>query len=493
MKMINKMLKFLKIFLFFALLMQLHTVLAEQPTQLFLNYNQIVYDKKFHPGDSGTITITIQNTGGFDADKVEAIILDSEYIHAGGSWKLGTISPGQIRTISVSIRVNKEISPGTYNIPLTLKYIGYKRTTYGLESNNEEINWNIPITIYGKENIQIIVEKENFKINTQENLILNVKTNENINDVSINLNSQCAQIIGSSKNFIGNLKKQETKKLNFKIKPLKIGACEIISTFEYYDVSGNIVKSVIPLGINVDVVDVDIKIKDVSYEKIIPGKSAKIKILLYNSGNDKARDVSINFLLNDPFIAVGSSEIFVGDLNAKEEKEIVKEIYIDKSAEIKTYNLLMRIRFKAGDDEKFINKTIGIFVEGEVELKIINYEMNYESSTLDVEIANKGTADAYSVEVIAYENDKIVDTKYTGSIGADKSKIFHLSIPKDEKDKKIKIVVTYKDQKEKFEKEIYIPYRKKGGNEILIIVAIFIIAIIGIYLWRKKKKAEKQP
>lgn len=498
-KIFGNLKKFLTFFLFAALLMQLHTAIAEQPTQLILNYNTIVYDKKFHPGDSGTIIIMIQNTGNLDADKVEATILDSENIHASGFWKLGTISPGQIRTIPISIRINKEISPGTYNIPLVLEYTGYKRTTYGnLESKAEKTNWNIPITIYGKENFQINVVTKNFKMNTIGNLLLDVKTNENLNDAFISLNSQCVQVIGSAKNFIGNLKKGEIKELSFEIKPLKVGVCEIISVIEYYDVSGNIGKSAIPLGIEIKAIDVSIKIKNVSYEKIIPGKKAKLKIIAYNSGKDKARDVSINFILNEPFIAIGSSEVTIGDLEGGEEKEVVKEIYVDKSAEIKVYNIFANIMFKVGDDENFniVNNTIGISVEGDVELKILNYEMNYGTSTLDVEIANKGTADAKSVEVMVYdESNKLIDTKYTGSIGADKSKVFHLSIPaleikEKEGVKKIKIVVTYKDQKEKFEKEIYINPSKsnKGGDSgVLIALAVIIVIIVAVYLWRKKK------
>lgn len=482
-----------KFFIFIMVFFLFGVVYAQQPTQLIVNYNLINYDKKFYPGDSGTITISIQNTGGLDADKVEARILDSEYIHAGGFWKLGTISPGQTRIIMVSVKINENVHPGTYNIPLSLEYTAWKRDNYGrLESTKEENNWNIPITVYGRGNFEINLEQENFKVDTIQDLKFTITGNEDVNDMSVTLKSTCAQVLDGEKKIIGNLKgKNWQKEVKFKIKPLIPKPCSLELTLNYYDASGNKASENVLLGIDVKDVDVNIKIKNVSYDEIIPGKKFKLKVLLYNDGKDSAKQVSLNFNLNEPFIAVGSSEILIDELNAKEEKEIEKEIYVDKNAEIKTYNILINIMFKKGDTEKveIINKTIGVFVSGETILKIIDYKV---SSTLDIEIANKGTKNAESVEVFIYDkNNNLIATAYTGSISIDKSKVFHFSIPIDEKEKTMHVVINYKDQKEKFEQEIVIQGIKKQGNNAIILLIIGIVVFVLIFLWKKSKKAKK--
>lgn len=223
-------------------------------------------------------------------------------------------------------------------------------------------------------------------------------------------------------------------------------------------------------------------------KEVEPGGIATLKAKIKNIGTGKAKQLQVDFnstTLLIPVLAKGS--VYIGDLKQSEEKEIDIEIAVDKSAEHKTYTTYLTATYK---DESNTEATktfdIGIPVTGSVLLNVIKIEPDFARNVLKIEVANKGTTSAESVEAKLIVNGKALDIDYVSQIKATKKTTF--SFPLVSKGTgKLEIKYRIPGLEERItEKDVVLEYTNpNAGSAAGNFVTVVIILVVIYLLYRK--------
>lgn len=241
----------------------------------------------------------------------------------------------------------------------------------------------------------------------------------------------------------------------------------------------------------------DIRVDPTTIE---PGGIADIFVTLRNAGTGKARQLQAEFIANSseivPILSGGLS--YVDVLEAGENYVLPFKISIDTSAGFQTLESTILINYKdeenADSQESF---TIGIPITGTIEIEIIKIEPNYERGVVRIEVANKGTTDAKSVEAKLYADGKLLGVDYTSQIKANKQTTFDFPLALSGMGELVINHIGPGLEKGEIRKDIVFDFGLQNGNgngtSTTINIVILIIIIIAVYLfWRRKKKKKKK-
>ncbi|MFH1445345.1 MAG: CARDB domain-containing protein [Nanoarchaeota archaeon] len=120
-----------------------------------------------------------------------------------------------------------------------------------------------------------------------------------------------------------------------------------------------------------------------------------------------------------PILAKGS--VYLDNLGVGETKQATFRLSVDTAAEYKTYIGTLTANY---DDSfgvsRFNTFTLGVPVAGSIKLEIIKIEPIYDRDVLRIQLVNKGTAEAKSLEAKLYINDKLVDVEYVSLLKENK-------------------------------------------------------------------------
>jgi len=127
--------------------------------------------KTINPGNQETITVEIQNVGGGVANRLTATLSSSsdaiKPVFSGGNVYIGTVKPGEKKTINFRILASSDAEYGVYPSKLNL--------TYEDESKNKlsEV-FDVGILVSGKPEIQIIKIESDKKSNELSIEVVNI-------------------------------------------------------------------------------------------------------------------------------------------------------------------------------------------------------------------------------------------------------------------------------------------------------------------------------
>jgi len=166
-------------------------------------------------------------------------------------------------------------------------------------------------------------------------------------------------------------------------------------------------------------------LQDVTTEpdEIEPGGTAVINVAIRNVGSGNARNLEaiLNSNSSDIIPVLSRGRIYMGTLEAGQTKQAQFEVSISTEAEHRTYPMTVTLDY---EDETNAQRTesfsIGIPVTGSIVMHVVSVEPDYERGTLDVEIANKGTGDATSLEAKLVVNGEVAGTDYVSTLKATK-------------------------------------------------------------------------
>jgi len=496
------------------------------PTSLIINYDQTrIEPQKIKPGESGTLIIVIQNTGGFEARDVRAWIPDTGNVKGGGYWSLGDIVPGQSVTAKTTLRLDKGSYIGTHVVTVQLEYKSYWIDSFGKkDSKNVKTNWQVPIEVYGDANFQISADDDEFYNDVAGDLRLRGNVKQEVFDVDAILRSSCASILGSEKIYTGHLNANQNFILNYKIKPKIVGTCPFSLELKYDDASGRPYSEMLSFGLDVKRTTIDMKVLDVTYPLLSPGDTAEISFTLKNVGNAVASDATIilGLTMEDvtkispefaaqmaseyPFVVVDSSEKYIEDFQPDESRKVSFRVKIDKDAKAKAYDIPLKIKFfDPSGMQHDISKTVGIQIMGEPEIEVNIKESeitkNKNIGKITVEILNKGSSDAQFFDIMIIPTEKYTviskDEEYIGTLESDDSENVDFNIKvldtQDQDKVTISLLIEYKDNyNKKYSKNIEIDLDiisdndlGGGGSMIFNIIILAVLVIAGYLIYRK--------
>jgi hypothetical protein len=369
---------------------------ATAPTNVVVDFDSTAFDSSLSPGDSGILNLVIENTGGYRADDIEIYIPSTGTVNADKRFEIGRLDPEESKTLPFVVRVNKDAKTGLTAVNVRVNYDGFKSD--GTALNNQLTTWDVPLMVYGKPAFQLTPEKTTFYKDTMDELVFEGKLLASVKYLEASLSSECLTVIGSSRQYLGDIPANEGFKLSYQVKPTVEAACMAYVGLTYTDESGTSASSNISVGLNVEGAGVDFKVLNVSYEPTGPGETVKLDVVLKNVGKADARDVTLGLSLSEPFVPVDTSERYVEEVAAGETLQTVFSVNVGYDAEIQPYTIPMVLTYKVGGTTYTVDKSIGVDVTGKVILEIINVDQS--RGNLQVEVANIGSRTAEGVKAI---------------------------------------------------------------------------------------------
>lgn len=438
------------------------TLVARQaPTNMVLDYDLTRVDTSLKPGDSGLLTVVVKNVGTQAAENVQVNIPGTGYISVNKKFDVGRVEPLSSKSVSATISVSKEAYVGLHTTSVRISFDGYDDK--GERKNDQLTVWDLPIRVYGNANFQVSVEDADFYKDISSKLSIRGTNQDGARSVTAALSpagpAACASVIGSSKTLVGDLGKGGNFRVEYLIQPSTVGVCSFSLALEYYDLSGNSLKETLPIGIQVQRYDVDYKVTDVLYSGASPGSTINITLGLENVGSAAAKDTSVTLDFSSPFTAIGSSEIYVGQFNSREQKKLNFRASVDSSAEIKAYNIPVSIYYyDMAGVKQTISKSIGVQVDGKPEIKAFLEKTDLftegTKGKITVTVVNKGFAQVKFLNLRLLPTDSYDVTSseeaYIGNLDSDAtdSQEFEIQIKNNVPAGKIplKFEATYKEQ-----------------------------------------------
>ena len=220
-----------------------------------------------------------------------------------------------------------------------------------------------------------------------------------------------------------------------------------------------------------------------------PGTIADIIVKIKNIGTGNANELqlSLNSTYDEIRPVLAKGKVFVGDIEPGETQKATLSMSVDSSAEEKTYTVLLYADYKEEDNTAGTSSfSVGLPVKGSINLDIINKEPNYNRNTLKVEVANKGTTEAKSLEAKLVIDGETVGIDYISTLKANKKTTFDFPLVLEGSGQIVFNYIGPGIEKNQAAKDIVLSYEKPAsGDGTAMLIAIVIIIVI-IYLFYRK-------
>ncbi len=226
-----------------------------------------------------------------------------------------------------------------------------------------------------------------------------------------------------------------------------------------------------------------------SPKDIEPGGSVTLDFSIKNIGSGTARQMQASLNATSSYLVpiLSGGLVYVGDVKPGETKNAIMQLSIDSLAEYKTYTATLTLSYKdesnaAGSD----TFSIGIPVIGSIRLDIISVEPDFSRGQLEIEVANKGTTDAKSLEAILMVGNQSIGIDYLSQLKATKKTTFAFPIVLEGN---AELVINYIGpglQQNRIVKDITLDFEAQGTNGTMTYLIGFVILVIILYfVWRK--------
>jgi hypothetical protein len=229
---------------------------------------------------------------------------------------------------------------------------------------------------------------------------------------------------------------------------------------------------------------------------IEPGGSAAIHVTLKNVGTGDARQLgAVMESSSEELVPVLSGGLaYLGDFNAGEEKTLDFMFSIDPDADQDTYLTTLTLSYKDENNQANTETfSLGIPVSGNIRFEVVTIEPSFSRGTIEIEVANKGTGDAQSVEARLVIDGETVGIDYLSQLKATKKTTFSfpLALSGD-----AELVITYTEpglSQKTINKDLGpLNVTAPGGDGSTTIIFIIAIAVIGYFVWRRYFRKKKR-
>lgn len=430
-------------------------------------------------GKLNPITIILNNTGDFDLQEIEAILISSVpgisvITNSHKVWDIITYDDNL--SYHAILYVDQNIALGTYTLQLQLNYIRGGRPT----------NVNVPISVIVSEafqpSIKITVkpETQKFKTNYSGNFNFTIVNlgNVSIKDVTIILsqNSPLFVITGNQLYAIDEITAGKTKDLSTTIKILEsaqLGPYSITATIYYSDLDGNRVKQVITLPFEITSYEITkspiLVMRNLNASaSIIPGMAFK-QVVKIECSEATAYNIKAQLSLDvkGQLTPLGPTIVAIGDMQTNDSKIITFELQLDGSALPGPISTTLTLRYI---DQKGIQSTVSETIVVNVD-QLVNFRLLDENpkslqrgktSKLEADILLIGTTRVEFVSLNIEDSGPVQITsgsEYLGAVDPDSPVPFTISVDVPTStslgEYKFKTKITYFDNNNNF-KDRYI-------------------------------------
>ncbi|MFH1294345.1 MAG: CARDB domain-containing protein [Candidatus Aenigmatarchaeota archaeon] len=241
----------------------------------------------------------------------------------------------------------------------------------------------------------------------------------------------------------------------------------------------------------------DLVIESITTEpkNIEPGSQVELLTTIKNVGTGTAHDLRLVMSSPNevilPLLAGGS--VYLGELQPGQSKVADMLLSVDSTAEEQTYTLTLTSNFNdESNTATSKNFSVGLPVRGNILMDIIDMEANYARGVVKIEIANKGTADASSLESRLVVGNKTIGVYYVSQLKATKKTTLEFPLVLQGTGT---LQMSYTGpgiEKNTLEKEVVFNFQQpSSGDGFTTAIYIVIIAVVAYLAYRKFFRKKK--
>ncbi|MBM3303512.1 MAG: hypothetical protein FJY76_00300 [Candidatus Aenigmarchaeota archaeon] len=228
-----------------------------------------------------------------------------------------------------------------------------------------------------------------------------------------------------------------------------------------------------------------------------PGATAAILVEFENIGVGAARDVQLTLNSSSAYIkpVLAKGSVFAGTIAPRESRVSEFMVSIESAAEEKTYDAEIRSSYK-NENGSTVSKTfsIGLPVRGSIRMDIIKMEPNYDSGTLRIEVANKGTAEAKSIEARLTVGGKLIGVDYISSLKANKKTTLEFPLVLSGQGSLSMEYIGPGVESNSESRDVSLSFAPQGGGDGtgVAIVIVIVVVVVGYYFWSRRRKKKRR-
>lgn len=349
---------------------------------------------EFSPGDSVVIAVQLQNQGLNELKFVGSGIItrddqpntaklitatlgsgDSPFIIKSDPQMIGDLQGGGSTVIKFNVKIPKNATVGTYDLPLNLKYTYLRQAeqlgTDSIQYIYKDMNQTLDLPVKIKPVLQFSVisaDTEHLNAGTEGYLTLVIKNTGQEDGkkaiVKIAQNDNSMIIPTDASSYIGDFPVGEELTSSFKVSvkneaESKTYPLDVYINYENYE--GDIVDSErttigVPVGSKTEFAVVSDPIG------ISSGQKKTVTVQYENTGDATVYSAQARISAVDPFTS-NDDTAFLGTIAPGEVKEATFEISVDSTATQKEYGLDSEVRYRDALDNSVISDPIKVRIE----------------------------------------------------------------------------------------------------------------------------------
>lgn len=229
---------------------------------------------------------------------------------------------------------------------------------------------------------------------------------------------------------------------------------------------------------------------------IEPGSLVGIMAVIRNVGTGKARYIELGLNSSSSYLVpvLSKGSAYLEELGPGSEEEIHFQMSVDMSADYKTYITSITADYKDEEnEEREVVFDLGVPVRGTISLGIIDTEMNQQRGILRIEVANKGTSEAKSLEARLIIGNRTLGIDYLTNLKANKQTTFDFPLVYKGSGELVIDYIGPGIEKNQAREEVVLNFEEpKGGNGsglvIGAVVVIIVVAVVCIFVRRRGKR-----
>ena len=221
--------------------------------------------------------------------------------------------------------------------------------------------------------------------------------------------------------------------------------------------------------------------------RLEPGGSANIRVSIKNVGTGDARQLEAKLNSTAPQLVpiLSGGLVYAGDLGSGENIMMEFRFNIDPDADQDTYLTTLTLTYKDENNQENTD-TFSIGFE------VIAIEPSFSRGTLNIEVANKGTGDASSVEAKLIVDGEAIGVDYLSSLKATKKTTLNFPLVLSGN---AELQITYVEpglEQKTISKDLGpLNFGAPGGDGSSTIFFIIILAVVGYFIWRRWFRKKK--
>jgi len=227
---------------------------------------------------------------------------------------------------------------------------------------------------------------------------------------------------------------------------------------------------------------------DIPNFSISPGETKNMQVEIKNLGSGTAKRViaTLTPLSDNIKVVFSGGSSFIDEIQPNSKKNAVFQIYANPDTNYGVYDAVIRVVYEdeAGNVQTK-NFSVGIFVTGKPDIKIIKISTDSSKNELKIDVINDGNAEARAIKGELMSDGKVIDADYISKINAQKSSTLKFDIPQV-KDNTAEIKISYLGaDNEQYSFTQKITWQNKAKTNWIIV--LLVLAVLYLLLRRYGK------